>query len=172
MSPGRPEKPINWKVVDDLLIAGCNQTEVAGYLEIHQDTLRNRLVAEKGVEYSIYSAEKRSKGESLLRAQQFAKAIGKSKEGDNMMLIWLGKNRLDQTDAPKQDISLNETNIDQTLDMAKIKSENLMLKEALSNLGWKEIQTNESLGEMELQSERDQNESKTRIEYIPGEQTP
>jgi len=172
MSPGRPEKPINWKVVDDLLIAGCSQTEIAGFFEVHRDTLRNRLEAEKGIEYSIYSAEKRTKGESLLRAQQFAKAIGKTKDGDNMMLIWLGKNRLDQTDAPKQDISTNETTIDQTLELSKIKSENRILKEKLSSLGWEEVSNKETVDSIQLLSETDQNESKTRTEYLPGEQTP
>lgn len=124
--------PINWKIVDDLLTAGCSGVEIAGNLGINKDTLYDRLAEEKGRPFSEYSVEKRSKGQSLLRAQQFAKAMGISKNGDNMMLIWLGKNRLDQTDAPKQDISLNETNIDQTLELAKLKAENAKLKEIIN----------------------------------------
>jgi len=131
MVAGRPEIEINWKIVDDLLVAGCKGREIAANLGIHEDTLYNRLFDEKGVKFSDYSAAKRAKGESLLRAQQFAKAIGASKSGDNMMLIWLGKNRLDQTDSPKQDVSSNENNIHSTIENAK---ENAKLRQELKEL--------------------------------------
>lgn len=163
--------PIDWVKVDNLLVSGCRGVEIAATIGIHEDTLYSRVKNEKGVQFSAYSAEKRAKGEALLKAQQFAKAMGWSKQGDNMMLIWLGKNRLDQTDSPKQDLSTNETTIDQTLELSKIKSENLILKETLSGFGWKEVQVKESMDSIQPQSETDQNESKTRTEHISGEQT-
>jgi len=128
---GRPEIQIDMKKVDDLLLAGCKGTEVAAYFGVHHDTLYDRVLKEKGMQFSQYSAEKRQKGESLLRAQQFAKALGVTKEGDNMMLIWLGKNRLDQTDNVKQESSPQDENIQQTIQNAK---ENAKLREEIKRL--------------------------------------
>jgi hypothetical protein len=92
------EAEIDWKKVDDLLIAGCMGTEIAGYFGIHEDTLYNRVVKKYGVAFSAYSHKKKSKGESILRAHQYAKALGITDKGDNTLLIWLGKQRLNQRD--------------------------------------------------------------------------
>lgn len=123
--------PIDMKKVDDLLLAGCKGSEVAAYFGVYPDTLYRRIEREKGMNFAAYAAAKRQKGESLLRAQQYAKALGVTKEGDNMMLIWLGKNRLDQTDNVKQDASPQDSNIQQTIQNAK---ENAKLREELKRL--------------------------------------
>lgn len=94
LSGGRVEIEIDWKKVDELLIAGCTGVEVASYMGFHHDTLYDRVEKKYGVPFSVYLAQKRSKGDSMLRAVQFQKAMNK----DNMMLIWLGKNRLKQKD--------------------------------------------------------------------------
>ena len=91
-------KEIDWDQVDDLLTAGCKGTEVAAFLGIHPDTFYGRVESKYGLGFSAYLQQKRSKGDALIRAQQFAKSIGLTKKGDNMMLIWLGKNRLEQND--------------------------------------------------------------------------
>ena len=49
-----------------------------------------------GVTFTVYSAEKKQKGCSLVRVKQFDKAIGG--DGDTSLLIWLGKNILGQKD--------------------------------------------------------------------------
>lgn len=92
----REETPIDWKKVDDLLISGCMGTEVAAFLGVHPDTLYKRVEAKYKMNFSAYLAEKRSKGESILRSHQYAKALGLTDKGDNTLLIWLGKNRLQQ----------------------------------------------------------------------------
>jgi hypothetical protein len=92
---GRPEIPIDWAIVDSLLEAGCKGTEIAGYLGFHEDTLYNRTESEKGVTFSTYSAEKRSKGDSILRVKQFESAVT---DKNITMQIWLGKQRLEQKD--------------------------------------------------------------------------
>jgi hypothetical protein len=92
----RPEKPINWKLVDDLLIAGCLGTEIAPHFDIHPTNFYIRVEQEYGMSFTAYSAEKRQKGDSILRAKQFEKAT----KGDNTMLVWLGKNRLKQAETP------------------------------------------------------------------------
>lgn len=143
----RPEVAINWKIVDDLLIAGCRGKEVAANIGIHEETLYDRVAKEKGKRFTDYSCEKRAKGEALLRAQQYAKALGITKKGDNMMLIWLGKNRLDQSDIRPQNQSVNDKVIGDDLEKAKLKAELAELKRLL-------------------------NESKTGIEHLPSEQAP
>lgn len=87
-------KPIDWKIVDSLLIAGCEGVEIAANLGIRQDTLYDATVRQKGMSWTEYSTEKRKKGDSLLRTKQFEKAM----KGDTTMMVWLGKNRLKQRD--------------------------------------------------------------------------
>lgn len=88
----RPLIDIDWKKVDELLISGCNGVQVAGYFAMHPDTFYRRVQQEKKMGFTDYLQEKQSKGEAMLIAKQFAKALG----GDNAMLIWLGKARLKQ----------------------------------------------------------------------------
>lgn len=90
----RPEKPIDWKRVDELLEAGCHGTEICPHFDLSPERFYERVQARYGVSFTIYSQEKKQKGDSILREKQFKKAIN----GDNMMLIWLGKNRLGQRD--------------------------------------------------------------------------
>lgn len=92
---GRPEIGIDIQIVDDLLISGCNGVEVAAYLGIHPDTLYHRIEKDFKISFTDYSAQKRQKGDSMLHAAQFKKAV---KDKDNTMLVWLGKNRLRQRD--------------------------------------------------------------------------
>lgn len=93
---GRQVKPIDWDLVDELLLSGCPGTEIAPHFDMHVHTFYDRVLIEKGVLFTEYSIEKRSKGDSLLRNVQFNKALGISDKGDNTMLVWLGKNRLNQ----------------------------------------------------------------------------
>lgn len=99
---GQEPKILDWKKIDELLIAGCTGTEIAGYFGIHPDTLYIRCQKEKSMGFSAYAQEKRSKGDSILRAHQYAKALGLTDKGDNTLLIWLGKTRLAQERAEKE----------------------------------------------------------------------
>lgn len=92
----RPLKPIDWEMVDDLLISGCLGTEIAPFFDMHPETFYDRVLIEKGVGFTEYSSKKKAHGEAILRDVQFKKAIGLSDKGDNTLLIWLGKNRLNQ----------------------------------------------------------------------------
>lgn len=107
---GRPEKNIDWEKVDKLLIAGCIGTEIAAQFDMHPHTFYDRVFAEKGMLFTDYQQEKRDKGNSLLRAKQFEKAL----EKDNTMLIWLGKQRLGQKEDPS-DQSVTTNKLVQTL---------------------------------------------------------
>jgi len=103
--PGQPPAKIDWKRVDDLLIAGCSGREIASNIGLSPDTLYLRCVTDNGVQFSEYSRQKSEKGESLLRAHQYAKALGLTDKGDNTLLIWLGKTRLKQRETDEQVVS-------------------------------------------------------------------
>ena len=94
----KPEIPIDWKKADELMMAGCLGTEIAAFFGIHPETFYDRVTKQYGVGFSEYFAKIKGKGCSLLRAHQYAKALGLTDKGDNTLLIWLGKNRLDQRD--------------------------------------------------------------------------
>ncbi len=97
---GRPVKPIDWRKVDDLLLAGCTGAEVAAFFDLHPSTFYDRVAAQYGTSFTNYAQSKKQHGESILRAHQYAKALGMTKEGDNTLLIWLGKQRLGQSETP------------------------------------------------------------------------
>lgn len=107
----RPERPIDWELVDSLLEAGCPSTEVAPHFNLCADAFRDRIKAKYGVDFTSYSAELSAKGESNIRHQQYLKALGKTDKGDNVQLVWLGKNRLKQRDAPV-DLNVTQAQID------------------------------------------------------------
>ena len=95
----RPELPIDWDRVDDLLAAGCFGNEIAAVFGMHQNTFYDRVLEKFKVTFTEYSQAKRARGEAALREVQFNKAIGVTKKGDNTMLIWLGKQRLNQRES-------------------------------------------------------------------------
>lgn len=103
----RPEKPIDWKRVDQLLMAGCNGTEIAANFDMHHDTFYRKVEEKHNVSFTAYSYEKRSEGDSLLRKAQFDKAL----KQDNTMMIWLGKQRLEQREPDQRNIQTHDITI-------------------------------------------------------------
>lgn len=95
---GRKKAKIDWNKVDKLLEAGCTGVEIAASLGVHYDTLARACKSEKKTNFADYLQEKRASGDSLLRAAQFKSAMS----GNTSMQIWLGKNRLGQSDKPNQ----------------------------------------------------------------------
>ncbi len=100
---GRKKVVIDWKRVDKSLIAGSNGVQCAAMLGVHPDTLYNKCKEVKKMDFSAYQQQKRQEGNDILLGKQFELAS----EGDKMMLIWLGKNRLDQSD--KKEIKQQNT---------------------------------------------------------------
>lgn len=98
---GRPPISIDWKAVDQALIAGSSGKRIAASLGIHYDTLYHAVEREFGISFTDYSAGKKAKGEVLIEMAQFDEAVRKRDRG---MLIWLGKQRLGQRE--NHDISL------------------------------------------------------------------
>lgn len=90
----RKKIDIDWRKVDRMLEAGCDGTEVAATLGIHEDTLYNACESDNKMGFSAYKAIKRASGDRLLRIKQFEIAM----TGDKTMLVWLGKQRLGQSE--------------------------------------------------------------------------
>lgn len=104
---GRTKTNIDWGKVDKYLQAQCDGTGIAGLLGIHPNTLY-RLCEEKyKMSFSEYSAQKKTEGKELLRAKQYQVAMS----GDKTMLVWLGKQYLNQTD--RRNIAITD-DIDKT----------------------------------------------------------
>ncbi len=89
---GRPKSEIDWKRVDELLMADCSGSAIADTLGISRFTLYDRCLIDKGIPFASYSQQMNIKGESLLKEVQYLKAMS----GENTLLIWLGKVRLKQ----------------------------------------------------------------------------
>lgn len=102
----RPQKHIDWDRVDQLLMAGCLGTEIAPHFDIHVQTFYERVEVEKGMSFTQYSTQKRSQGDAILREVQYQKAL----TADNTMLVWLGKNRLNQKETPNE-ISIDDKTV-------------------------------------------------------------
>lgn len=87
---GRPLADIDIEKVADLALRGASNNEIAHLLDVDDQTIINR--------FSKLLDKKRAERRVWLRDLQSNKA----KQGDTTMLIWLGKNILDQTDKVEQ----------------------------------------------------------------------
>lgn len=111
----RPEKPIDWNLVDNLLMANCHGTEIAAHFDMHPKTFYAKVEDKFKMTFTEYSLEKKQKGDSILRAKQYEKAV----KGDNVMLVWLGKNRLGQKDHHEAPLAPNDKSIDNLISELK-----------------------------------------------------
>ena len=94
-SVGRPKKyNLDTKQVEQLAGFGCTDTEIASFFDISRTTLERN--------YEHYLTKGREEGKIRLRQYQWASA----KKGNVAMLIWLGKQLLNQSD--KQEITTTE----------------------------------------------------------------
>lgn len=100
---GRKKINIPWKEVNEYLEAGCSGAKIASALGISYDTLSRRCNEEHKADFAEYSRLKKENGDCKLRLAQYRLAL----EGNVPMLIFLGKNRLLQSNAPKDQHSEN-----------------------------------------------------------------
>ena len=92
--PGRPKMPIDWNRVGQLCAAGCYGGSIAHDLGIATETLYVRCQQDLGQDFSAFRLAHVQRGDDILRLKQFDLAT----KGNERMLIWLGKNRLNQRD--------------------------------------------------------------------------
>ena len=93
----RPTKNIDWEQVEMMCSIHCTGEEQASILGIDYDTLNKGCKRENGVSFTEYFKQKSAGGKMSLRRKQYTTAM----EGNTTMLVWLGKNWLDQKDQPE-----------------------------------------------------------------------
>lgn len=125
----RPEKSIDWKLVDKLLLAGCAGTEIAPHFDMHPNTFYNKVQDTFNCGFSEYSAQKKSHGDGLLKVKQFEKALS----GDNTMLVWLGKQRLGQKENLDKDAPPNDEKLTTLINEIKAIKERVNVSEPKTN---------------------------------------
>lgn len=90
---GRPPKPIDWNLFEQLCNIQCTTSEIASVLKINVDTLHDRAIANYDMPYSEIYKRFAEGGKASLRRKQ-----DKLASRNAAMAIWLGKNWLGQKD--------------------------------------------------------------------------
>lgn len=83
-----------WKLIENAATIFCTGEEIAGLLQVDYDTLNSRILEKHNIATSEYIKNKSANGRQSLRRAQYKKAMA----GNPTMLIWLGKQYLDQRD--------------------------------------------------------------------------
>lgn len=91
---GRKKLIIDWASFDKLAAINCTRDEISAFLGVSNDTLERACKREKKMSFAAYYDKKNADGRTSLRRKQFDLA----QNGNVTMLVWLGKQRLDQTD--------------------------------------------------------------------------
>jgi len=109
---GRPKIEINWDEFKKLCLMQCTIAEIADWFKCSVDTIQKRCYEVKKTTFTAYFKKNASAGKISLRRAQFKSATG----GNVSMLIWLGKQYLNQKDNPdlfnKQDESAQPIKIE------------------------------------------------------------
>ena len=91
---GPKPKVIDYTKLDAMCAIHCTGEECAAILGMNYDTLNAVLKRDGHVKFSEYFAIKGSNGKMSLRRKQYDQAMS----GNSTMLIWLGKQWLNQSD--------------------------------------------------------------------------
>lgn len=97
----RPRKPVDWESVEKLCSLQCTEEEIAQFLAISVDTLCRACKRDHEQSFAEYFAQKKGLGKVSLRRAQWQAA----QKGNPTMLIWLGKQYLDQRDKSSHELS-------------------------------------------------------------------
>lgn len=110
---GRPKTEIDWEEFDFLCGIQCTLNEIACRFHCDEKTIERAVLREKGIDFVDYFGKKRGVGKLALRRKQLQLAM----MGDRTLLIFLGKNYLDQSDMTK--VKLDHTGSIGTYDYLK-----------------------------------------------------
>jgi hypothetical protein len=114
----RPKAIIDWEKVGKMFEAGAKVRGVCAQLGINEDTIAKRCRTDLNMDLAEFRQEKKAKGDQLLEQTQFQTAVGyKDPKGNwqppnTTMLIWLGKQRLGQTDKTDVNQTVKRVNIE------------------------------------------------------------
>lgn len=113
----RPEKEIDQEQFEKLCGLGCTQIEIADWFSCDEDTVLAWCKRTYDASFSVVFQQKRNRGNVSIRRKQHEVAMS----GNVTMLIWLGKQRLGQTDkVTYQDPSGKELTIKLAFDPNKV----------------------------------------------------
>ena len=102
---GRPKIEVDFEKIDTLCAVFCNCKEIVSVLnsfdmKLSYDTVERRVKEQFGITFAEYVEQKQMAfAKPKLRKAQFDCALS----GNATMLIWLGKQYLEQVDKPKDD---------------------------------------------------------------------
>ena len=91
---GRPRIELDWDEFDKLCNLQCTLVEIAHWFKCCEDTIEARVKETYGVTFSEHYKIRSAGGKMSLRRKQMDVALN----GNVGMLIWLGKQYLDQKD--------------------------------------------------------------------------
>lgn len=87
----------DWHVIRAMCSIQCTGEEISSVIGISYSTLKRRIEETYGVNFEQYYKKESKAGLPSLRHAQWQKAL----EGNTAMLIWLGKQYLNQKDSPE-----------------------------------------------------------------------
>jgi hypothetical protein len=85
---------IDFEELDKLLYIQCTAEECAYFFGCSEDTLGRRIKEKFDITFAEYKKQKGARGRISLRRKQFETAL----KGNVTMMIWLGKQILNQAD--------------------------------------------------------------------------
>lgn len=98
---GPPVKDIDFADFEKCCQMQCTQEEIAGWFEIDEETLVKRVTEHYNKPYSEVYKKYSAGGKCSLRRRQFRRA----QNGDRVMMIWLGKQYLGQSEKVEQKVT-------------------------------------------------------------------
>ena len=104
---GRKRIKIDWKKVGKAIESGASGVQCAAMLAISYATLTRACLRDNKVKFDEYYQQKKQAGNVAIFGKQYDQAMA----GNTSMLIWLGKNRLDQTDK-RENVNQNDGKIE------------------------------------------------------------
>lgn len=96
---GRPRKEVDWDLVDSLCEIHCTKEEICSIIDMCEETLTTRCRETHDCSFSSYYKKACAGGKRSLRRAQFDSAY----KGNATMLVWLGKQWLNQRDIPVEE---------------------------------------------------------------------
>ena len=103
---GRPKAIIDWRRVDQMLMAQCTAVEIASALGISTDTLTRACLREQKADFAEYSQQKRAKGHATAKEIFYKQAWIDKNDGQQStrQIFWL-KNHAGFSDKVETQIS-------------------------------------------------------------------
>lgn len=101
---GRPLKVIDWDYIARCCHIQCTQEELKHLTGMDDETIKDACLRDLGITFSQFYKEKAEAGKKSLRRAQWKVAC----ETENpTMLIWLGKQHLNQSEKSESKVDLN-----------------------------------------------------------------